>query len=150
MSDVEQLSGSELLALAALLRTAIRQDGAFSDDERAILSRIALAVGSSEGGETPASMSAFRQTSRRTGPIGEAGLYELLDLAGTELPNDDAIKEAVRAVTRQDARETIYGLVFEIASSDTVQHSENRLLDWLVEEWELRIETLDTSEESTR
>lgn len=139
MSDVEPLTGAELLALAALLRTSIKQDGAFSSEERAVLSRIALAVGLKDDAQ-PAG--AYRDPDQPLVPLGEAGLYELIDVAGRELPNDEAINEAVRAVTRVEARQVIYGMVFELTSADGVQSSENRLLDWIVQEWSLRVEPL--------
>ncbi|MCZ7679605.1 MAG: hypothetical protein M5U28_12925 [Sandaracinaceae bacterium] len=103
MNDIDELSRSELIALAGLLRAVIRIDGRFSDAERDALAQVAQMVaeereGARRGGDT------YRE-SNPLEPIGEDRLFAILDEAGTTLADDAAIRAAALAVTRPEARE---------------------------------------------
>jgi hypothetical protein len=137
-NEPERLTGGELLAMAGLLRLLIRMDGQFTAGEREALVRVGDMI--SQAVEVDELGSPYRTSGERIAPLGERALYDMLDLAGEELPNDDAVREAALAVTRPEARAAIYGVVFEVASSDTAMVREPQLLDWLVAAWNLPVE----------
>lgn len=109
----KDLSASDQLALAALLRMAIRLDGKFSDAEREVLEDLAL-------------------------DFGERTFWQLMDEAGRTLPDDEAIKNAALAVQDPGARELIYACIVSVVQSDSIQAREQGLLDFLREGWGLR------------
>jgi hypothetical protein len=139
MNDVEPLTEQELLALAALLRLLIRMDGRFTDAEREALSVVARSV-QETGAPVPPQDQTYRSAPDSTiETIGEDRLDELLERAAKVYPNDEAVREAVLRITRQEARETIYGLVFEVSTADATLGQEPELLDWLAREWNLSV-----------
>src|SRR5690349_16798165 len=123
MDDLEQLTSEELLVLAALLRCVIRIDRQFTAPEQEAVERIAMQVAAP--GPRPPGEGVFRKASTPLEPLGADRLFELIELAGEELPDDDAIREAALAVTRQEAREVIYGLVWEVAAADFAVRGES-------------------------
>lgn len=135
MDEVEQLTAIEMLALAALLRMLIRDDGKFSIEERAALAEVAASVGQVEEKELPAE--SYRTTGEPQEPIGAERLYELLERTGKELPDEESIRALARKVTRPAARATIHALLFEVAASDIISAGESAVLDWLSESWGL-------------
>jgi hypothetical protein len=141
MDELEQLTSEELLVLAALLRCVIRIDRQFTAPEQEAVGRVAMRVAAPPEGEDPEATTPYRESARALEPIGEERLFELIELAGEELPDDDSIREAALAVTRQEAREAIYGLVWEVAASDVAFRGESKLLDWLIGAWNLPVES---------
>lgn len=135
MDDIDELSRSELIALAGLLRAVIRIDGRFSEAERDALAQVAQMVaeereGARRGGDT------YRE-SNPLEPIGEDRLFAFLEEAGTTLADDAAIRAAALAVTRPEARSAIHAAVTFVANVDVAARRELALLDWLAREWEL-------------
>lgn len=135
MDDIDELSRSELIALAGLLRAVIRIDGRFSEAERDALAQVAQMVaeereGARRGGDT------YRE-SNPLEPIGEDRLFAILEEAGTTLADDAAIRAAALAVTRPEARSAIHAAVTFVANVDVAARRELALLDWLAREWDL-------------
>ena len=62
-------------------------------------------------------------------------LWDLIERSQESLPDEDAIRAAAKAVTRQEARDAIYGALFEVAASDVIEKSEWPILEWLEQEW---------------
>jgi hypothetical protein len=112
---LKDLDAHEQLALVGLLRLVVRLDGTFSEAERGALGDVAAEV-------------------------GEQLFWDLVDRAGASLSTDEAIQEQAMKVVRPEARRRIYEVVRDVAASDSIVTSEQRLLDWLREHWSLRRE----------
>jgi hypothetical protein len=110
--DLKDLTDGEQLALAALLRLLVRLDGQFSDAEQEALGEIAL-------------------------DFGEKRFWKVMEDAAQNAPDGDAIRTLARGITRQPARDLIYGLVLGVAMSDVIQGGESTLLEWLRSEWKI-------------
>ena len=112
MIDVKHLKASDQLALAALLRLAVRLDGEFSQAEQEALEDVAI-------------------------DVGERSFWNLMDEAGRNLPDEESIRTAALAVTDPEARAAIYECVLHVARSDAIQTREMGLLEWLQKNWSL-------------
>lgn len=136
MNELEQLNDSELLTLAALARLMIRLDGQFTEDEERALGEIADAIAAPasqrDGGDGP-----YREGAEPVEALGEAAFFELIELAGEELPDDASVREAARAVERPEARASIHALLHHLAVANTAQPRELALLGWLATEWQI-------------
>ncbi len=116
MSELDHLEHVERLALVGLARVMVRLDQTFSEDEAVSLSVLADKLGSEL-------------------------FWQLVEEASAS--DDDDIRSMAKKVTRASAREEIYGTLFELAQADTITDAENKLLDWLAEEWDLSVTELD-------
>jgi hypothetical protein len=125
------LSPDEQLALGGLLRTLIRMDGQYTPAENEALEDVLQ--------EVLAEPQGFAFRSPDTSQTPQTSLvWELLGRAARELPDEDSVRRAALAVTRPEARETIYSAVFTVAAADTIVDPEWRLLEWLKEIWQIR------------
>lgn len=134
------LTDAEKLALAGLLRIAIRLDGRVTPEERSTLDAIAdelFAVPSEQKFTGNPFRSALTDPEHPGGDAPAQALGALMERAAKEFPDDEAVRGAARAVTRQEAREILYGAVFSIAASDTISNAEWSLLRWLESEWNI-------------
>lgn len=136
MDDLEDLTADELLALAGLCRAMIRLDARFTEPERAALIEIAHVVASPSAAARDGG-GPYREAASPLTPLGEEAFFELIELAGRELPDDASIRAAARGVTRPEAREAIHALLTHLAVSDIAVSAELALLDWLATEWSL-------------
>lgn len=110
-AGIKNLSASDQLALAGVLRLLVRLDGKFSENEQEALEDIAV-------------------------EFGQKMFWQLMDEAGRKLPDDAAIREAALGVS-VEARSIIFECILGVARSDTIQVREMALLDWLRENWKL-------------
>ncbi len=131
--EIERLTPTEMLTFAGLLRKLIRMDGRFTEDERDALGRVALEVAESDD----AGSGAPYRGEGSVAPIGETKLFERIDQSAAAYPDDQKLREAALAVTRQAAREAMHALLFEVAASDVIGEGEGDLLEWLEEKWQL-------------
>jgi len=53
--------------------------------------------------------------------------------------SEEALRAFLSSITRQEARELIYGATLEVAIGDAIQRSESDLLDWLAREWSIEV-----------
>ena len=139
MNELEQLNDSELLTLAALARLMIRLDGQFTEDEERALGEIAdaIAAPASQRGEDSPEDGPYRGSGEPIEALGEAAFFELIELAGEELPDDASVREAARSVERPEARASIHALLHHLAIANTAQPRELALLEWLATEWQI-------------
>ena len=121
MTTTIDLTDDERLALAGLVRLMVKADGEFSPEEAGAVAEMAQ-------------------------DLGEAPFWAAIDRAAQELTDDDKIRAAARAVTRADARETIYGALLGLSQHGATTGGEDDLLEWLADEWELEIS--DVADES--
>jgi hypothetical protein len=130
----ESLSDSEELALVGLLRTLVRLDGRGSIEERDAY-RVALET-------CLAPRETTTETPYRVAPATQGFDEHLAALearADRELQDDKAVRNAALAVKRQDARETIFAALADVAAADAIAQAEGALLDWLALEWKIEI-----------
>jgi hypothetical protein len=109
--DVSGLSESEQTVLLALVGLLARADGRLSQTEMNTLDEL-----------------------RRV--LSPQRFLQLRDHAAA-LADDDAILNAARAVTRPEAREAIFGVLYEMAIPDTIDPSEVALLEKVASLWGL-------------
>jgi len=107
---LDELEQHEKVVLLALLGVIARMDGQASGDEIELLSRVGRELGAG----------AF-----------EAAAAEAAELEGAEL------RAEVERVTRPEAREVIYELLYEMATRETISEQEGEFLDWLGDAWGL-------------
>jgi hypothetical protein len=71
--------------------------------------------------------------------LGDEEYRRLAAEADERCPDEAAIRAALRAVKRQEARELIYGTALEVAAGDAIRGGESDLLDWLAGEWGIEV-----------
>ncbi len=113
VTRLDDLEDHEQLALGGLIRVLIRLDGSFSEEEEAHLERVAAEIGTTEH------------------------LWRVISRSAQEHANDDAIRAAAKGVLRPEARRLIRSALEGIARADTIEPSEQKLLDWLDVTWQL-------------
>ena len=118
LSTLNMLTHDEKLALVALLKRFVSEDGEVADEELDAIASLAAALGEEE----------YRQ---------------LVDEAAERLQSDEDTRAFLATITRQEARDTIYGLTFEAAASEALQDIEADILDWLAETWSIQVKVID-------
>ena len=113
--ELRDLSHEERLALIALLEVVLESDRAVSDGEVADIDRV-------------------------VGELGRDEYQRLVPEVDRRFPTEDALKAFLPSITRQDARELIYGTVLDTAIEDSVDPRESEFLDWLAALWNVRVE----------
>jgi hypothetical protein len=108
LSELEPYEQTSLLALLGLMA---RLDGWASEEEQELLRRIGSELG--EGNFARAAAEVAR------------------------LADDDAVLATAERVTRQDAREVIYELLWDMAVKESIVEPEAKLLDRLATTWSL-------------
>ena len=109
--DVSGLSESEHTVLLALVGLLARADGRLSQTEMSTLEQLRRVL-------TPERFQKIRDEA-------------------AALADDDAILNAARAVTRPEAREAIFGVLYEMAIPDVIDPSEIAILEHVATLWGL-------------
>lgn len=118
----EPLTETERLTFGALLRTLFRLDGAITPEEQAVVHGVV-------GELLP----------RPPGADVADVLAALLERSAERYRDDEAVRAAAEAVTRPEAREAIYGALYEVSTAGTITLGESSVLDWLARTWEIRV-----------
>ncbi len=113
--ELRDLAHEERLALVGLLALVIESDRRAAEGEVTEIGRVVEAFGAD----------AYQ------------GLVEEVD---RRFPTEDALKDFLPSIGRQDARELIYGTVLDTAIEDAVDVWESSLLDWLAKLWDVQVE----------
>jgi hypothetical protein len=113
--ELRDLSHEERLALVALLEVVLESDRAVSDGEVADIDRV-------------------------VGELGRDEYQRLVLEVDRRFPTEDELKAFLPSITRQDARELIFGTVLDTAIEDSVDPRESEFLDWLATLWNVRVE----------
>src|ERR1041384_2002353 len=116
--NLENFTADEKLALVVLLKRFVSEDGDVSSEEVDVIGVVAAALGEEE----------YRR---------------LVDDADARLQDDAAVRAFLESITRQEARDTIYGLAFEAAASEALQDIETDMLDWLAKTWSIQVQVID-------
>jgi hypothetical protein len=113
--ELRDLSHEERLALVALLEVVLESDRTVSDGEVADIDDV-------------------------VGELGREEYERLVAEVDRRFPTEDELKAFLPSITRQDARELIYGTVLDTAIEDAVDARESAILDWLSTLWNVRVE----------
>lgn len=111
--ELNELESHEKQALVGLVRLAVGKDGTVSQSEADGMAAVADGIG-----------------------------HEEFDAISDELDSmtEDVVRQLARDVKRTDARELIYGTLFEVMIPGTIVSEEAKLLDWLQEIWDIQSE----------
>jgi hypothetical protein len=127
----DYFTDEELTALARLLVIILRIDGRTTPEEEQALAHFAERVrrGSVNDGRK------FGGTM----VLGDAGavLKPYLDSAAQLPPTKEEFSKAAASIKRQQARETIYAALFDVAAADLIVKAEWDLLKILTDTWQL-------------
>ena len=118
LSNIHTLNPDEKLALVALLKRLVSEDGEVSEEEVDAIGSVSTALGADE----------YRR---------------LVDEADARLGGDAEMRAFLQSITRQEARDTIYEIAFEAAAGEALQALEADILDWLAEAWAIEIKVID-------
>ena len=108
--ELSDLTRDERVALAALLELVVQSNATVSDDE---LEEVKLVVDA----------------------VGDVAYAEAADEAAARFRDEGDLKAFLPTITRQEARELIYGAVLEAALPDAMGAHESAILNWLGKEW---------------
>jgi uncharacterized tellurite resistance protein B-like protein len=112
--ELTDLNKEEQIALAGLLEFVVLASGHVTEDEQAEIDTIVEALGED------AYAAAVAEVDKR-------------------FSDEQALRKFLSTISRQEAREVIYGTVIEAAMTDTVEGRESALLDWLAGEWNVEV-----------
>jgi hypothetical protein len=112
--SVDDLSHDERLALVALTELAVISEHNITDNEVAKVDEIVEA-------------------------LGEASFQDLAEEAERRFADRETLKVFLKSITRQEARETIYGTVLSETLADTIPHEQAEFMGWLGAEWNVPI-----------
>ena len=113
--ELLDLSHEERLALVALLEVVLESDRSVSDGEVADIDRV-------------------------VGELGREEYQRLVSEVDRRFPTEDDLRAFLPSITRQDAREVVYGTVLDTAVEDAVDPHESELLEWLAGLWNVHVE----------
>jgi hypothetical protein len=112
--ELADLNRDEQIALAGLLEFVVLASGHVTEDEQNEIDTIVEALGEDKY------RAAVQEVDRR-------------------FEDEHAMRTFLGTITRQEAREVIYGTVMEAAMADSVEGRESALLEWLAAEWKLEV-----------
>ena len=120
--ELSDLTREERVALAALLELVVESNATVSDDEVKEVEDVVAAV-------------------------GDLAYAEAADEAAERFHDEAELKAFLPSITRQEARELIYGALLQAALPDAMGAHESAILNWLGKAWgvALHIEGSDPS-----
>lgn len=116
--DLSTLSPDEALALVALLKTCVGADGAVSDEEGAELDEVVDA-------------------------LGDERYRTLATQADERFREEKDLRAFLSSITRQEARDTLFGIVLDAEAGGAMQGRDLELLDWLRAAWAIEVKVVD-------
>jgi hypothetical protein len=112
--ELADLNRDEQIALAGLLEFVVLASGHVTEDEQYEINTIVEALGEDKY------RAAVQEVDQR-------------------FKDEQAMRTFLNTITRQEAREIIYGTVMEAAMADSVEGRESALLEWLATEWKIEV-----------
>ncbi len=109
---ISEMTDVEKLALGSLVRVIVGVDGKYTAEES----------------------TGLRQAAEE---LGEDDFWQVVDDSAHEHHTEEIVKDQARAVDRKEAQETIYGVLFSIATAGSIAREEGDVLDWLAGTWSL-------------
>jgi hypothetical protein len=116
--ELQDLKGDERTALVGLVREVVMSDGNLSEDE---IDEVAEIVDA----------------------FGEEGYQAALEAFEARFSDEDSFRRFLATITRQEARELIYGTVLQGAAADAIEGGESELLSWLADTWKIEVQVGD-------
>jgi uncharacterized tellurite resistance protein B-like protein len=121
--ELSDLTSEERVALAALLERVVESNATVSDDEVKEVEDVVAAV-------------------------GELAYAEAADKAAERFHDEAELKAFLPSITRQEARELIYGALLQAALPDAMGAHESAILNWLGKAWGVAVH-IEGSDSST-
>ena len=121
--ELKDLNGDERTALVGLVREVVMADGNVSEDEIDEVDEIVDA-------------------------FGEEGYQAALDAFEARFTDEEGFRRFLSGISRQEARELIYGTVLQGAAADAIEGGESELLSWLADVWKIEVHIEDSPEDS--
>jgi hypothetical protein len=112
--ELAELNQEERLALAGLMEFVVLASGHVTEDEQQEIDAITVA-------------------------LGEEAYRTAVDEVDRRFTDENALKDFLKTITRQEARELIYGVVLQSAMVDTVEGRPSDLLEWLAKTWKVEV-----------
>jgi hypothetical protein len=113
--ELRDLTRDEKTALVALLDYMVEANASVTDEESEKIDSIVSQLGADD---------------YRT--IGQE--------VDERFPDEESLKAFLTTISRQEARELIYGTTLSAAMSDAMRPEESELLDWLADEWDIQVQ----------
>lgn len=113
--ELNDLSTDERVALVALIELVVEANAAVTEEESEAIDDIVDELGPDVYAET-------------------------VEEVGKRFPDEDALRAFLQTITRQDARELVYGTVIDVAVGDAIRNHESNLLEWLGATWNVKVE----------
>ena len=113
--ELSDLTHDERLALVTLIENVVASDVEVSGDEEARIATIAAV-------------------------FGDEGYRALAGEADERFPDEATLQAFLGTITRQEAREIIYGTVLDTALANGVDRHESSLLGWLATAWKITVQ----------
>jgi hypothetical protein len=120
--ELKDLNGDERTALVGLVRAVVMADNQVSEDE-------------------------IEEVEEIVDAFGEEAYQAALDGFEGRFPDEEAFRQFLVGITRQEARELIYGTVLQGAAADAIEGGESELLAWLADAWKIELQLQDPDEE---
>lgn len=117
--ELQDLNTDERTALVGLIKAVVMSDGNVSEDELEEVEDIVDA-------------------------FGEESYQQSLDAFEARFLDQASFQRFLRTITRQEARDLIYGNVLQAASADAIEGRESELLGWLADAWNVEVKIEDT------
>lgn len=111
--ELNDLTAEEHIALVALLELVIESNARVSEAEADRIDAVVEAIGED----------AYRRAAAEV---------------DRRFHDEQDVRTFVSTITRQEAREIIYGTLFEAAITDAVDSHESALIEWLADAWEIK------------
>lgn len=108
--ELSNLNDEERLVFVGLLREVVAADGEYSEQEKALVAELSAKIGADR----------FRAA---------------MDEARERFPGRAELKEAAKAIERQDARKVMFDTLVKASAVDGVAEEEVEPLSWLASWW---------------
>ena len=116
--ELSDLNQDERTALVGLMKSIVLSDSDVSEDELEHIESLVAA-------------------------FGEGTYQRTLDAFDKRFVEEAPFREFLRTISRQEARDLIFGTVLEAAGEGALEGGEADLLDWLSSAWNVKIEIAD-------
>lgn len=115
--DLSHLGPEEKLALVALMKLCVAANGEISDEENTEIGEVAVAIGEDE----------YRR---------------LVEDADRRFGSEIELRPLLESIRRQEARDTIYGILLDATTGEAMQGRDLEVLAWLREAWQVQVKLM--------
>jgi hypothetical protein len=119
--ELPDLNQDERTALVGLLKFIVMSDGEVSEDELEHVETLVEA-------------------------FGDDGYQRSLDTFEQRFSDEESFKKFLKTIGRQESRDLIFGTVLESAGEGALDGAETGLIDWLAQQWNVKIEIAEDPE----